>query len=80
VQMDWFNSAGVLYGHWKTQFPVPAIQDGVDEVAPAAMATSKGYRLAGLLHGEIVRTWSRASNSERNNYKGVTTATGQAFS
>jgi hypothetical protein len=73
--MDWFNDAGMLYGHWKTQFPVPAIQDGVDGVTPTAMATSKGYRVAGLLREEIVRTWSRASNSERNSNERETTAT-----
>ncbi len=62
--MDWFNDAGMLYSHWKTLFPIPAIRDGAEAVHSSGVATSKGYRVAGLLHDEIVRTWSRASESQ----------------
>jgi hypothetical protein len=75
VQMDWFNSGGMPYGHWKTQFPVPAMPHGPEALQQAGVMTSKGYRLARFLHDEIMRTWSSAaeSNVRSRDYPGTET-------
>jgi hypothetical protein len=68
-QMDWFNSAGMLYGGWKTRFPVPAIPHGLEALQTSGVATSRGYRLAGLLREEIGRAMSRASHKQQQGSK-----------